>query len=404
MAEIFGTKQREDVLEIVDKGGNIAEYFSRTNSICKDIGSRIILGKQLGKGAYGAVYKVDIKDGESERSKRLVVKKMEVYTIKTIVENEERPIVSNFYKGENLDFTKELVVPEFLFGMCKYESYKLTNGKGKYRPPKEALFCNSEHTEFIISLWAGDLFTRGVSINFLPVFYFATCADFKKETANYYIFMEEIDSDLYNLLSVDEKASEHVYIQALHAIAVYQQYGAAVHGDLHWRNVFVSETPDTFNGESANVDFYEYRLGEDKSVYLPGPKKGGGKYVAKIGDWGMAVKYGPTTLIGDSSVIYGLFKNNPKPNWYNESYDVISLTRSFYYKRPNNKFVQKIMAWIEQSDTAPIAQRNFFPDVKILDEKYSHVTPVAILSSPELMGDYLTVPDENEKIAVFGSL
>jgi peroxiredoxin family protein len=98
MKEIFGTKQREDVLEIVDKGGNIAEYFSKTDPICKDIGSRIILAKELGKGGYGAVYKVDMKDFDSVWSKRLVVKKMEVYTVKTIVEKEEREIVSKFYK------------------------------------------------------------------------------------------------------------------------------------------------------------------------------------------------------------------------------------------------------------------------------------------------------------------
>ncbi len=80
--------QKRDILEIIDRGGDILEYFRKIDPICSEIGTNIALGEKLGEGSYGTVFKVDSKLGDvifnGQIPSRLVVKKINAPMVKKV--------------------------------------------------------------------------------------------------------------------------------------------------------------------------------------------------------------------------------------------------------------------------------------------------------------------------------
>lgn len=329
--------------------------------------------------------------------------------------------------------TKSLLYyPEFMANACKIErTFKRADGGGKITVPAGSLICQNSITEIIISLMAGELIRKNLSINFVDTFYFATCRQSKDEIKQY-TFMERIDTSLDKIGGyVDGKGVQKppvfgkapteeeivsLYLQVVHALAVLQNKFAIVHGDLHTDNVFIEKIrPETmWNGEKiVDSDVLEFKVDGHPSLFLSTKDT---PYLAKLGDWGLSVKY-PTktnnTIIGDQHIFEDGYDqsdgNGPwTPNFYSKSYDVAYFTARMHVKFNKNMFIQRVLVWMmgfdpdhpRGADTADAFKRIFMekagwrPNVKdgVLTEDLAHVSPHSILTNPALMGKYLKPP------------
>lgn len=459
---------RKEALRVISSGDgdHLARYLARDdNEICPLIGSKIKLGKELGSGTYGTVFDIEI---PGQGQKMYVVKNAEVevdsisYDKDDFVTDSLQGItdlsrvpddeIGYVLKLNGMDrYTKvpdegiTIKIPKFLNGDCRKAgvSYMILDTNEAAIVPSKSVVCDDESiTEFAISLLMGDLYRSGKSINFIDAFYFATCffgdPDKTQDIARF-TFMEKIDfsmRDLEGCLSEYTKnalrpsrpytsyAAECILIQAIHAIGVYQKAYRIVHGDLYLANLFIEfVTPDTaWNGVKVlDVDLYEYRVG-DKSIYLPGGKLC--PFIAKIGDMGLAVRYGSDDddtkggpILGPWSVVEdGVDQGDGKgpwlPNFYTPAYDVILLIRSMWKDiAPSNERIKAMLAWCFGLKPGYSAKR-FASETKMastgrptigdLRTKHKHVTPEAILLNPELMGPYLVAPPAGAKVLLMG--
>jgi len=258
--------------------------------------------------------------------------------------------------------------------------YTRNDNQGTTIFPEGSYSCNEELSEFIISLFVGDLSKSKQSINFLETYYFAICNDKK------YMFMEKADSTLgaeFGHFSIEDVNS--VYIQLLHSLALIQKKYSIVHGDLHLDNVFLKM-------DEKKCRSYKYG---DKTVYAPYCN-----FIAYIGDWGRAVKYSEPCA-GNSDILKGLY-GDLCPNFFSSAYDIIVLTNSFQHMlRKNNMksaFIKKIANWIN-SNIQNIAPEEVYyfkkdqntgrPNPTALSNYFSHVSPLNILQNNDLMGKYM---------------
>lgn len=458
-------KQKKEIFDIIDRGGNILEYFSHIDPLCKDIRKdgpepKIILGEKLGSGVTGTAYKADIssffKDLPPTWSNRLVVKEIKIPMVKikdtsprksspTIPDTksdsdssfltplEDTPrltpkqlksLAKKFYGSTD---STTLALPGVITTPCNILSY-ISQGKMIF-PSKKDLFCAEELTEFLVSLWVGNFYTSGKCINFIETFYFAICSRYDRKMAQYYTFMEQIDRTFTYILKAGypEEIYNNIYIQILFAVAMYQHNGNIVHGDLHAGNVFLLQWGKTsgwngkteFNGENIGLkhkdaggaDYMEYRYGT-KSFYVPTHKTSkNSRFIVKIGDWGRGVKYS-SPMIGSKNVILGEY---PVPNWYNKAFDLLTITRYIQYLKCPSIMIRKIAAWMEGTavnhesimNRMKTTQYEDYPQVvriDVLESKYSHVTPEAILMNDDLMKDFLVPPPSGSKIVLVGEI
>ncbi len=440
-------RQHHDFLKIIDKGENMMDYFSQVDPICHDIGKGdrklFRLTEKLGSGGYGEVWALGAKMLPAGLPKRMAVKKVDAEVMGFDVGTKEaRAKVIKFFDREveltDFDFDdpllKTIALPSFLFTPCKEGLiYYRADNKERVILPKGSMICPGDFVEFAIGVYVGEFYLRSVKpcINFLPVYYFAVCAEYDTIKANYYTFMEQIDRTYSHVLRAkyDAKVFDHILIQVLFAIAFYQHNGNIVHGDLHSSNVFLIKRVMPihkdleFGGvKLADIDYFEYKI-NDRLIYLPGPKTDfdASQFIVKIGDWGTSVKFSPP-LIGDIDVFEKQY-TYPKPNWYNRAYDVLTVVRSAYIDRSTpTKLMKKILLWTENekytgiasSDDAIIQRQLYktaiskdfshFINIKLLESNYSHVNPDAILLNDDFMADYLKVPPAGSTIVRFGEI
>lgn len=406
---------QKEVFEIIDKGGNILEYFARIDPHCKSFETSV--KNSLGKGAHGQVY--SFPENVFIKNKTVAVKQMRV---------EMEKIKSSEFKWKMFynekEFEEFIYVPKNLLMPCnrvfsveefENEDNFYFSKDGKVGLDGTDVFCLSE---FLISLWVGNFYTTGKCINFIETFYFAICATPYKKLAEYYIFMEQIDDNLHSYLKSDfpEKFYNNIYIQILFAVAMYQHNGKIVHGDLHSGNIFLlKQSSASFNGKSIlpEEDYMEYRY-KGKSFYIPTFKTSPdeSQFVVKIGDWDRAVKYSKP-MIGSRET---MAKQYPISNWYNESLDILTITRSIQEEKCSSLLIRKIAAWMEGTDINCNSIMNSMRSTcymnnlhtvqidyrKLLETKYNHVTPDAILMNEDFMKDYLQPPPKGSKIIVCG--
>lgn len=435
---------REEALEIINTGGDIIKYLTRSgNQICPLINTKIKLVKLLGQGATGKVF--EIKFPGSEKSKRYVAKEItsveedlfeyqkydrecgETYGDLKFCDHVDKTdvfILNGVKSTDHLPLLgKWLAVPTKYFsngGCTSQRHFKRLDGTGIVTVPPKSFLCDQTYTEFAISLLVAELYRKGKSINFVDTFYFATCHENRKDRKGLdvvrYSFMEKIDATVRNVTKcLSEKIMNTIVLQLLHAIYVYQSQYSIVHGDLHDDNIFLElVTPKTEYRGVKLMDYthFEFKIG-DKSIFIPVEEC---PVIVKIGDWGLSVKYSEPMIGNEWTMKTGYAQGTDEgsmgdpwlPNFYTKSYDTVFALTVLRTKAPKNDFLKKITTWLYGSRSAEkkaiVAStgRNSRPRISALTNILSHVTPEAILTNTRLMGRYAVPPPRGSKIIVLG--
>jgi serine/threonine protein kinase len=334
--KFHGTKE---LLHIIDTRKSIVEYLTEKNSLCPLIGSEIKLGKKLGKGSYGEVYKISF---PGMGKKKYVVKRKEMAIIKMDIINPitlgklahklghipANAIIQLNGGDANMELTpgQVLLIPD--------EADKcIVTVKGE-----KVYYCENEfYSEYVISVLVGELYRNGDCINFLDVFDFATC--YHKGESHQYIFMEEIDSRIDKIVKCISPSKaptdiiSSVLIQTIFAIACYQQHYQLVHYDLHQENIFIEYiTPNSeWRGQNLyEAEYFVYSIG-DKKIYI---KNMG--IIVKIGDWGMGCMYSPKLKICMKSIIRNSLQIK-MPTKYTPQYDIVMFIYRFLFTIEDQK-------------------------------------------------------------------
>lgn len=459
---------REEFLKVLDTNQSLVKYLSNTkNPVCPLMGNEIKMLKTLGRGQSGIVFEIDF-PGRGKR--RYVAKKTNVdedlfglitshyyrfldlermYGIKAEVIIEYNNLTG---KRDRYSYLKQtIIVPLFMKGClaAKNSKYPRNDNRGYVEFNIGDQICDGNYSEFALSVIAGELYRSGRSINFVDVFYFATCAnEHNLLDVSQYTFMEKIDGTLKRTLGCifehnqrgdinanhHEEAVNSVVVQIIHAIGVYQTY-EIVHGDLHDDNVFLEYvTPETqWKGKSVlDVDYYEYKV-NGQSIYVTGGRVC--PFIVKIGDWGLSVKYKTPRVANKTTIDTGYDQGDGQgpwlPNFYNTSYDLFYIITIIYNLNPSNKFIKSIVSWMitgtdeEKTDEEIYeAIREIYgyydrrenrngkwkinriarnrPLTSELTSSLSHVSPTNILTNKKLMGKYLdSLPSDSHTI-LFG--
>lgn len=427
----------KETIDIINTGGDLIAYLTRDNQpVCPLMGKIINKKDEIGKGSFGTVYKIDM-NGAGIRD--FVVKAAPIRLIDNRIYTSSRPqtvhelgLLANKERGIPYDLFVSLngedpdrvirkdmliVLPLFASACRTGENIDVprVDGRGVTRVPSGTLMCDrNEYAEFALSLLTGTLKSDEVSINFFNTFMMSMC--FRKNLiaeakvgVRSYIFMEKVNDSLRKTGVCPMQAnkgnhpyrgtSEHVYIQCLHAIAVYQKYFQIVHGDLHDDNIFVEYvTNDTmWNGKKLlDYEVWEYKVG-DRSVYLPRTN-----CIVKIGDWGLACKYSEPMILNSNVMANGHDQGDGNgawlPNFYSTAYDVVFLTFIMFRHNISDLF-RKAMAWILRIDSRTsreeimqactgVFYESYRPNVSLLETRFSHVNPQDILRNRDIMGPY----------------
>lgn len=447
---------RREALDIIDTGGDLVGYLGTQSAECPLIGSDIQLVEKLGEGAFGAAFLIKIK---GMGTKEYVAKRTDKEA--NIVEAEISDVtfpatLGDVAEGMQKKYTssKEVIIalnggdsrrviaspqekilfPEYA-DMClttKEKQYKRLDKKGYVKIPAGSYVChNIQYSEYIIGVLCGDLYRRGTSANFFDVFGFATCPGklvYAGRDVAQYVFMERIDKPARAIRKcIFEKSAQFpdkfrkviptvLLIQILHAIATYQSVYQIQHNDLHDDNVFVEFIrPGTvFAGQNlADADWFHYKIG-GVDLYLPWVP-----LLAKIGDFGLSVKYSEPIVGDKSSLTYGYDQRDGDgpwvPNWFSVSSDMLFITRIFYKKNPKNTFIKNLMArmlGMRMKNPKPVSVdkvvRSSYragggarPKMDVLGRRDKDTSPVKILTDESLLGEYMVPPTEG-KIVTLG--
>lgn len=339
------------VISLVEAGENPGIFLLKNSTICSSFDNGEIVFKCRGsdcKGTYGEVLNVDFPN--LNMSGR--------YVVKVPLNKKHLPGPCSSSGGD----------------------FRRTDGKGYTIIPRWNFLCTETISEFVISLLVAEILRKKISVNFIDTFYFAICKD---RTPEQYMFMEEVNGSLKAAIAkrqLTHSEINSIYIQIVHAIATYQKIYRIAHSDLHTGNVFLSDTPRNL------PSYFEYRI-NGRSIYIPKTP-----FIAKIADWGMAVKYGTPEserIIGNRLVIEGKY-GNTMPNFWNKNYDLCLITANLYYGDTTNMFLAKILNWMTKGDELNVSwsMSTGTPRLSMLTTKLSHVTPEDLLMNEKLMGDY----------------
>ena len=413
--DIFAEK-RTRLIEIMDESdddidtADVLRQTYKIDPICDNLGTKVKILEKLGEGGGGSVFNSEFNE---LTTKRLAVKQINFEMITTNVREYRKKFVSSFY-GKDIDMTDEVTIPEFLTTNCTKSYTKLNTGE-TVKLDKNSIVCDSDETEFLLALFVGELYRKGISINFMRIYYYAICADYEKQNAQYYTFMQQIDTTFSSLLENPQTSIHlvnHIFIQVLHSIGMYQSYYRIVHDDLHAGNVFLVEAKDeVYNGKKlSEVDYYEYKI-EGKSIFLEGPKTSeSAKYIVKIGDWDQAVKY-TIPITGDSSVFMNEYEH-PKPNWYNRAYDILTIIFAINRKLKYipGDFIGGLTAWLLKTKPDKESLRSeiykmrgkdsTFPNIKRLGN-FKNINPTSLFNH-KLFEPYTVSPPAGSKILLIG--
>ena len=433
----------EETLSIVDTGGDLVRYLTRKNPICPLIGSRIKLLKKLGEGVAGAAFLISI---EGLGEKEYVVKKSQTFAetrkwmhvphalkdvakivSKQVLVPAETVIALNGGDPEHLITRGDpLFIPSYAEICLLSEDLTVKRfDTGEYitTPPGSYVCEENAYSEYVNSLLAGQLYQQGKSMNFFSVFEFATCPDHgdDPEEVYQYTFMEKIDDTLRGILN-DVLSEEHhsvaagILVQTLHAIATYQHNYKLSHNDLHDDNVFIEYVTEKteFGGEKLiDADYYHYRI-DDVDIYIPASK-----YIVKIGDWGLSVKWS-APIVGDRTSMIGGYDQDDGggpwvPNWYSANYDSTFITSRMWLMADRSGFSHPFLkrAWatcinlhpdISDDDLMEVTERTLQRNTRVkldLLHNFTHADAANLLTNSGLMGSYLTRPSSG-KIVTLG--
>ena len=449
-----------EVLKIINEGGNILKYLLRENPICPLIGSKIEIVDKLGEGGNAIVFDVVLK-GQTSPS-RYVAKQTKSMTKDMLIKTQsDRTNLREYLLDHDISLEEAYAFNGLDYHQQGVKSFKteglgpLGGFKGLFvvptflasciptRLPTKIYACEDVYSEYLLSLIVATFKRSGRSINFIDTFLFATCSGppggDPRMTKKQYTFMEKIDMTLYELAKksfeiaqvpyiYSSLLAESLFIQTLHAIAVYQTL-KIVHGDLHQDNVFIEKVrPDTeFNGQRLmEADFYEYRIG-DTSLYLPGGAVGcEGRFLVKIADWGYGCKYSDPMICNKKIFMHTHKPPFDRPRGFETAYDMLFVSLIFHNYNWRNKFImdalmvmlgapktksvpdRKVLKslidkYIDEYETANNSKPSGRPKVGRI-ETLKNADPVKILTDHGLMKKFMKKPPAGARIVVLGTL
>lgn len=400
----------EKVLRTVNNGDPLVSSLAiPSEEACSLFGKEIKLGEMIGQGSFGKAFLIDV-PGKGKR--KYVVKRGDVEVISLILnksgvmkKNIPEEMWRAFNPGFNMsDFDKKSLlvnVPEDFGRSC------LTNAPRKFERipegtkflgmlkdketvvPAGSYLCETNtYSEYFIGAMVGEAYRKGECINFFDVYSMFTCPADSPKKYYQYIVMDKIDGEFEKGASCSKASTylkhvpdDHifdvqrgVFIQTMFAIAFYQSKYQLSHNDLHTNNLFVEYVTDEtqFNDEFLiEAEWYHYHLSEAKGdvrdVYFPAIP-----VVAKIGDFGLSVKYSEP-IVGDITVFrtgYDQYDGDGPwiPNVYIPSYDAIYFAN--YYNNliqgdPEDKkkdtFLGNCLEYLMKGDVNIINWHNFRP-------------------------------------------
>jgi len=416
--EIFFNNRRE-TLRIYDTRGPIVSFLGDpVNDICPLMLSTIKLGKTLGQGSEGEVFEIIFEDGTY--AEYVAKKSMKVDLLYYDTQDKFDEAIKEYHISQKIvDYYlhqyERLVIPVFAEECLTTEPMTFPDAAGSYKTvtfPAGSYICeNSAFSEYLVGLLAGAFYEKGMSINFIHTFSFATCK--KRDSTHNYTFMQRIDGSINKLFPMNDPVDENaVAIQVLHAIATYQTLKIS-HNDLHFGNImFERITPATmWKGERlVDYDFFEYIIGET-SIYIPRTR-----ILVKIADFGLAVKYSEP-MVGQEWVVRdGVYNSGYgpwMPNKFSWSYDALVALSNFWSQCKYNNFISRLFAhFLDMPYTAtPYTseitkyQRALFnleisrPVIGLI----SDVKPSDVLKDSRFMGVYLEKP-RGKKILCIGKI
>lgn len=368
----------DNVIRIVNNEGGIVKLLGYPSDKC-DLVDKFDINEFLKSGQYGKVFSVNI-EGKNYAVKKadldLIIEKktkenidnrlkIAGVSVKDLEDLQPERFLQNYRKAGPKDLVTVVIPPLPCIIRNELEYPARPSGVGKRCIiPKGSYLCNTEaFSEFVIGVYAGRLYKTNQCINFFDIFSLFTCKKntneafiFKDEYQNptknesgndypyyslqQYIFMEKISGDLnddieclsihiFNKLPSHKRghAMNSLYTQIVFAMAMYQEELKLSHNDLHTGNVFVEYiTKNTvYNNQTLHdADWFHYHI-KGRDIYIPWCL-----YIAKIGDFGLSVKYksenGP--MVGSKYIIEKGFQSTEEPeglvpNLFLPSYDLL---------------------------------------------------------------------------------
>ena len=449
-------------LQVLNTGGGLVKYLGKESSLCKYIDDGTLKMKFFAGGEAGQVADIEF---PGMGTRRYVVKAAKALREILVVSEEQIGLTLQGaweagIKKENLDYDiylelnggnadrvlrqgDSIILPSFAQECLTTTTTTFPNvadSNKTVRFPLGSYICQeNSYSEYVNSLLAGELIRRGISINFINTFNFATCYRSKppksyikrieEKDENYvesktehpdiedrlvvqYTFMEKIDGDLKNIIEKKQTSkaeAEVLFVQILHAIAVYQANYKLQHGDLHLGNVFYSNVTENLMWHDQHVEdakYFSYKIG-DTVLYLPAIK-----YIAKIADWGLSVKYSKP-IVGDKTTLRNGYDQRDGdgpwiPNFYNETYDLLYVFGAMFDEYPNSKFFIAIGDWLIDDITELPNYRHSSNDrpilSKLLEAPLLGKTAADLLQNEEIMGAFMKLPPRNASVLELGTL
>lgn len=445
MTEVnFKFQGREEVFKIINTGRELVSYLSTQNSECPLIGAEIEFVKELGRGNYGSAFLIKI---EGMGHKEYVAKKIISRAEKAKLENFKIDKPSTLKEISELQLFDSYSIPSFIYinggdpnrlveldeeiyfpsfaPLCltpKSVTVKKFSEDGETTMPKGSYLCPEEiFSEYVIGMMCGDLHRSGISVNFFDVFGFATCPDIGegRPEIEQYVFMEKIDGTsrkirecLFDKINEQNKEdsilhtiTNVLFIQIIHAVAVFQEKYQIVHGDLHDDNIFVEFIkPESLykNQKIYEADWFHYQI-DNTDLYLPWIP-----LLVKIGDFGFSVKYSDP-IVGNREVIENGY-GELVPNWFSSCYDVLFISQIFHMYSSSD-FVKQVFMKVMKTDNENVLKSKvetlfddmMRPSMKFVSECDKYISPRKILTDKKLMKDFAIRPP-NGKIMTLGKI
>jgi serine/threonine protein kinase len=426
----------DEILSVIEAGENVTEYIlNDSEPVCTAITRKELhKNKKLGQGKYGKVYAAGgtyvkrlpkgsyiIKEINLSEEKLKITKRSTDYTLRDLARSYARETLTYDeiidYNGGNpnrkFKAGEYFAIPSFLEDGRKTTRKYFNTKTGKDDTLSKATyqFTETVYAEYLISLTVSQLNKTKKCAHFIDVLSLSVCSE---KIAKGYILMEKIDTELSKMVGhISDKDLRSYYFQTLFAIAAYQHYYKIVHYDTHLNNIFLTNvTPKMkWNGESIfDAQYFKY------TIDLPDEREGGARrtcsfylpatqYIIKIGDWGIACKYGKPQILNESVIQDGL--SIPLPNTYCPQYDSLYFTISMagYKQIPKLSFMAQMLSWIfelpldSDEDTIYNKLPKLYDDIyrPCMPEIYSDLgkraTALNILRRSILMKQYYIPPE-----------
>jgi len=441
----------QQTLKVLNTGGGLVKHLGKESKLCQYIYNGDIKMRFFAGGEEGQVADISFPGMGTKK-----------YIVKAVKELREVIVVSDDYLGltiqgvwdaaiseEDLDYDTYLelnggnpdrllrrgdsiILPSFAQECLTKSATEFTNTADPTKTvsyPAGSYLCEqTAYSEYVNSLLVGELIRSGISINFINTFNFATCyrgkapksyierlvskGEYDASEADtlvvQYTFMEKIDGVVLQLVAekksqIPQLDAEILFVQILHAMATYQATYKLQHNDLHLANVFYETVKPGMlwhNQRLDQADYFSYRTG-DTALYLPAIK-----YIAKIADWGLSVKYS-TPVVGDKRTLRDGY-DGWMVNFYNETYDLLYTFNALFMFYPNSKFfiavgdwlvgdIAKLSRYLDSSNLRPILS-------KLLEAPLKGKTAADLLQDHQVMALFMRPPVAGSTVIELGTV